>query len=112
MHMLVWVKDLSLIRANLLHASIPWANANDAFLVADTQKSSSSCLPLSQARDSFMDTADGRTPSAVSLHARRRVEKPPHLRRDPLGSLAVQNRRPASRREGHAPEVATSIVYF
>ena len=56
MHMLVWVKDLSLIRANLLHASIPWANANDAFLVADT-----SCLPLSQAPDSFVGTADGRT---------------------------------------------------
>ena len=45
LHMLVWVKDLSLIRANLLHASIPWGNPNDAFLVADT-KSSSSCLPL------------------------------------------------------------------
>ena len=41
--------------------SIPWANTNDAFLVADTQKSSSSCLPLSKAPDSFVDTADGRT---------------------------------------------------
>ena len=57
---LVWVKDLSLIRANLLHASIPWGKANDAFLVADTQKSSSSCLPLCQAPDSFLEHPDGR----------------------------------------------------
>ena len=57
---LVWVKDLSLIRANLLHASIPWGNTNDAFLVADTQKSSSSCLPLCQAPDSFLERPDGR----------------------------------------------------
>ena len=60
LHILVWVKDLSLIRANLLHASIPWGNANDAFLVADTQKSSSSCLPLCQAPDSFLERPDGR----------------------------------------------------
>lgn len=46
LHMLVWVKDLSLIWANLLHASIPWNNANEPFVVADTQESSSSCLPL------------------------------------------------------------------
>ena len=60
LHMLVWVKDLSLIRANLLHASIPWGNRNDAFLVADTQKSSSSCLPLCSAPDSFLERPDGR----------------------------------------------------
>ena len=56
--MVVWVKDLALIRANLLHASIPWGNANNAFLVADTQKSSSSCLPLSGAPDSFQQRPD------------------------------------------------------
>ena len=56
---LVWVKDLSLIRANLLHASIPWNNANDAFLVADNRQSSSSCLPLSEAPDSFVERPDG-----------------------------------------------------
>ena len=50
LHMLVWVKDLSLIRANLLHASIPWGNANDTLLVADMQKSPSSSLPLYSAR--------------------------------------------------------------
>ena len=60
LHMLVWVKDLSLISANLLHASIPWENANDAFLVADTQKSSSSCLPLCGGPDSFLEHPDGR----------------------------------------------------
>lgn len=60
LHMLVWVRDLSLIRANLLHASIPWGNRNDAFLVADTQKSSSSCLQLCAAPDSFLERADGR----------------------------------------------------
>ena len=59
LHMLVWVKDLSLIRANLLHASIPWSNANDAFLVADTQQSSSSCLPLCDTQDSFVQRPDG-----------------------------------------------------
>ena len=57
--MLVWVKDLSLICTNLLHASIPWSNANKAFLVADTQQSSSSCLPLSEAPDSFVERPDG-----------------------------------------------------
>ena len=60
LHMLVWVRDLSLIRANLLHASIPWGNRNDAFLVADTRKSSSSCLQLCAAPDSFLERADGR----------------------------------------------------
>ena len=56
LHMLVWVKDISLIRANLLHAFIPWDNAEDAFLVADTQKSDRSCLPLRNSPDSFMQT--------------------------------------------------------
>lgn len=58
LHMLVWVKDLSLIRTNLLHASIPWGNPNDASLVADTQKSSSFCLPLCLAQDSFLERPD------------------------------------------------------
>ena len=42
-----------------MHASIPWNNANDAFLVADTQQSSSSCLPLSEVPDSFVEHPDG-----------------------------------------------------
>ena len=61
LHMLVWVKDLALIRAGLLRASIPWDNRNDAFLVADTQKSSSSCLPVFQGPDSIEQGDDGAT---------------------------------------------------
>lgn len=57
--MLVWVKDVTLIRANLLHASIPWDNAEDAFVVADTQKSDRSCLPLRSHEDSFVQRPDG-----------------------------------------------------
>lgn len=58
--MLVWVKDLTRIRANLLHASIPWENADVAFIVADTQKSNKSCLPLQPNADSFVQQPDGR----------------------------------------------------
>ncbi|KAL9977166.1 hypothetical protein ACROYT_G014544 [Oculina patagonica] len=60
LHMLVWVKDLTKIRANLLHASILWENADDAFVVADTQKSARSCLPLQPNADSFVQQPDGR----------------------------------------------------
>ena len=35
LHMLVWVKDTAVIQADLLQASIPWENQNDAFLVVD-----------------------------------------------------------------------------
>ena len=61
LHMLVWLKDLPVIRANLLHAFIPWGNANDTFLVADTQKSSTSCLAVSNAPDSFVQHPEGTT---------------------------------------------------
>ena len=75
LHMLVWVKDLSLIRANLLHASIPWGNRNDAFLVADIQKSSSSCLPLcAEVRLILCDqNARGRHRGGTVLHRRHRL---------------------------------------
>ena len=66
LHMLVWVKDLALIRANLLRASISWGNAEDAFLVADTQKSSSSCLPLFDGPDCFEQREDGS--STIRFH--------------------------------------------
>ena len=59
LHMLVWVKHLALIRANLLRASIPWGNAEDTFIAADTQKSSSSCLPLFDGPDCFEQREDG-----------------------------------------------------
>ena len=57
--MLVWVKDIASIRANLLKASIPWENAEDAFVVADTQKSDRSCLPLNAQPDSFVEDQNG-----------------------------------------------------
>lgn len=59
LHMLVWVKDVSVIWANLLHASIPWGNAKDTFLVADTQKSDRTCLPLCNHQDSFVQSSNG-----------------------------------------------------
>ena len=58
LHMLVWVKGLTLIRSNLLTGSIPWGHS-DAFLVADTQESSLSCLQLFSWPDSFEDKLDG-----------------------------------------------------
>lgn len=50
LHMLVWLEDLSSIRADLLHASVLWENAHDAFLVAHTQKSHKSSLTVKHSR--------------------------------------------------------------
>lgn len=61
LHMLVWLKELSSIRGDLLHASIPWENAQDTFLVADTQKSDKSCLPVNNGNDSFITDGQGKT---------------------------------------------------
>ena len=61
LHMLVWFDQVSSIRADLLHASVPWDNAHDAFLVAHTQKSNKSCLPLKNGPDSFITDANGNT---------------------------------------------------
>lgn len=52
LHMLVWVEDISATRADLLHASVPWENAQDAFTMASMQKSDKSCLPVRQYPDS------------------------------------------------------------
>ena len=73
LHMLVWVKGLTLIRSNLLTASIPWGNSSDAFLVADTQKSSSSCLQLFSGPDSFENKPDGT--STLRFHYREGESK-------------------------------------
>ena len=54
LHMLVWVDDISATRTDLLHASVPWDNADDAFLVASTQKSDKSCLPVNHHPDSYI----------------------------------------------------------
>ena len=60
LHMLVWVKDISATRADLLHASVPWANAEDAFTVASIQKSDKSCLPVREYPDFFITDRNGR----------------------------------------------------
>ena len=60
LHMLVWVKDISATRADLLHASLPWGNAEDAFTVASIQKSDKSCLPVRDYPDSFITERNGR----------------------------------------------------
>ena len=61
LHMLVWLEQMSSIRADLLQASVPWDNAHDAFLVAHTQKSDKSCLPVNNNPDSFITDAQGKT---------------------------------------------------
>ena len=60
LHMLVWVKNISATRADLLHASVPWENAEDAFTVASIQKSDKSCLPVRHHPDSFITEWNGR----------------------------------------------------
>lgn len=57
--MLVWLQNITVIRADLLKASIPWTNADDAFLVADTQKSDKSCLAVHMGEDAFIQSANG-----------------------------------------------------
>lgn len=59
LHMLVWLQNITVIRADLLKASIPWTNADDAFLVADTQKSDKSCLAVHMGEDAFIQSANG-----------------------------------------------------
>ena len=61
LHMLVWLEDVSCIRADLMHASVPWDNAHDALLVANTQKSHQSCLAVNNAPDAFITDANGNT---------------------------------------------------
>ena len=36
--MLLWLRDIAVTRTDLFNATVPWANADDAFAVADTQK--------------------------------------------------------------------------
>ena len=60
LHMLIWVKDISASRADLLHASVPWGNAQDAFTVASNQKSDKSCLPVHDYLDSFITGHNGK----------------------------------------------------
>ena len=64
--MLVWLEDISSIRANVKHASVLWDNAHDAFLVANTQKSHKSCLPVKNGPDAFITDANGN--STLQFH--------------------------------------------
>ena len=61
LHMLVWLEDVSTIRAEVMHAPVPWDNAHDAFLVANAQKSHQSCLLVNNAPDAFITDANGNT---------------------------------------------------
>ena len=76
LHMLVWVKDISVIYADPLQASIPWENQNDAFLGADVQKSDRSSLAVNESpcssfvhqmgAPSWSSGAQPKTPGATS----------------------------------------------
>ena len=62
LHMLLWVKDVSVIQVDLLQASMPWENQNDAFLVADIQKSNRLSLSINESScNSFVQRSDGST---------------------------------------------------
>lgn len=61
LHMLVWLENMAVIRVDLLKASIPWQNPDDAFLVADIQKSDQSCLPVHLGENAFVQSPEGVT---------------------------------------------------
>lgn len=62
----VWVHNITVIRANLLQSSVPWENAPDDFFVADTQTLEKSSLPLCDQPDSFITDSQ----NEISLHFR------------------------------------------
>lgn len=63
---IVWVHNITVIRANLLHVSVPWENAPVDFLVADTQTLDKSSWPLCDQPDSFFTDSQ----CEISLHFR------------------------------------------
>ena len=77
LHILVWVEDITVSRADLLHASVSWENAHDAFMVADTRKSNKSCLPVSHHPDPFITDSLGNT-TLQFLHAEDDADR--HIR--------------------------------
>lgn len=85
LHMLVWV-DISATRADVLHVSVPWNNADGAFLVASTQKSDKSCLPVNHHLDSFTTDTLGKT---ISSYKRRRRQAHTGLHNHSPGVPAV-----------------------
>ena len=60
LHMLLWLRNIAVTRADLLNATVPWANADDAFVVADTQKSDKSCLKIHTHPTSFITLPSGK----------------------------------------------------
>ncbi|KAJ7359040.1 hypothetical protein OS493_019947 [Desmophyllum pertusum] len=59
MHLLVWLKDMTRIRAELIQATIPWSIPNDAYHVADLQSSDSTVLPVQNLPSHFQETNTG-----------------------------------------------------
>ena len=66
LHILVWLDDVCSIRADVMHASVPWENAHETFLVANTQKSHKSSLPVKNGPDAFITDANGN--STLEFH--------------------------------------------
>ena len=64
--MLLWPQDIAVTRADLLNATIPWDNVEDAFVVADTQKSDKSCLKIHTHPTSFITLPSGK--NTIELH--------------------------------------------
>lgn len=88
LHTLIWVKDITLIRADLLQASIPWNNVNDAFLVADTEDGPFLSATLSQSK--CLCAEPGRGPAAgIPVHGGRRMPKSARLHHNSFGLATV-----------------------
>lgn len=66
LHMLLWLEDIAVPRPDLLNATVPWENAEDAFVVADTQKSDKSCLKVHTHPTSFITLPSWK--NTIELH--------------------------------------------
>lgn len=66
LQMLLWPQDIAVTCADLLNATVPWDNAEDAFVVADTQKSDKSCLKIHTHPTSLITLASGK--NTIELH--------------------------------------------
>lgn len=84
LHMLVWLEDVSSIRADVMYASVPWDNAHDAFLVANTQKSHKPCLPVKNGPDAFV-RSKWKQHAGIPLHRRQRAKEHTRIHYHPSG---------------------------
>ena len=66
LHMLLWLQDIAVTRADLLNATVLCDNAEDAFVVVDTQKSDKSCLKIHTHPTSFITLPSGK--NTIELH--------------------------------------------